>query len=53
MTLGKLFESKRKPRTGLRRFDNVLSFTEVKYLLHGAWLPLNALAWDARMSAGR
>ena len=53
MALGKMFESKRKPRAALRRFDNVLSFIEDKDLLNGAWMPLKALAWDARVSAGR
>lgn len=53
MTLGKMMEAKKKPRAALRRFDSVLSVIEDKDLLNGAWMPLKALAWDARVSAGR
>jgi len=53
MTFGKMMEAKRKPRAALRRFDSVLSLIEDKDLLNGAWMPLKALAWDARVSAGR
>jgi hypothetical protein len=53
MTAGKMLEAKRKPRAALRRFDQVLSDIDDKDLLDGAWMPLKALAWDARVCAGR
>lgn len=53
MTLGKMLESKRRPRAALRRFESVLTQIQDKDLLQQAWMPLKATAWDARVSAGR
>jgi len=53
MTMGKMLEAKRQPRAALRQFDRVLSFVDNKDLLNGAWMPLKAQVWDARVSAGR
>jgi tetratricopeptide (TPR) repeat protein len=53
MAAGKMLEAKRRPRAALRRFDEVLSRIDGKDLVNGAWMPLKALAWDARTCAGR
>lgn len=60
MTLGKMMEAKRRPRAALRQFDKVLSYIDGNDLIDdyggnasAVWMPLKALAWDARVSAGR
>lgn len=53
MTAGKILESKRRARAALRRYEQVLSDVDNKDMLAGAWMPLKASTWDARVSAGR
>jgi tetratricopeptide (TPR) repeat protein len=51
MTIAKILESKKKPRAALRRYELVLSNINNRDLPERAWMPLKALAWEARVSA--
>lgn len=53
MAAGKILEGKRRSRAALRRFEEVLADVNDKDMIDGAWMPLKALAWDARICAGR
>ena len=53
IAMGKMLLMKRKPRAALRRFDSVLSIINDDDLIDGGFVPLKALAWDARVSAAR
>lgn len=53
MTIAKILESKKKPRAALRRYDLVLSNIKNRDLADRAWMPLKALAWEARVSAAK
>lgn len=51
MTIAKILQSKKKPRAALRRYELVLSNINNRDLPYRAWMPLKALAWEARVSA--
>lgn len=53
MSAAKMIEAKRRPRAALRRFEKVLKYIDGMDLLDGTWMPMKAVAWDARVSAGR
>lgn len=49
--LGKKLMSQKRPRAALRRFDRALKAIGDRDV-HGGWIPLKSLTWDARVSAG-
>lgn len=53
ITLGKMLTELRRPRAALRRFDEVLSRMNDADLREGAWTPLKAEGWEARLWAAR
>mmetsp|Transcript_34471 Transcript_34471/g.75444 ORF Transcript_34471/g.75444 Transcript_34471/m.75444 type:complete len:496 (-) Transcript_34471:137-1624(-) len=53
IAMGKMHLAARRPRAALRRLDTVLSNIADADLRDGAWMPLKAAAWDARVTAAR
>ncbi|GMI03078.1 hypothetical protein TrRE_jg4601 [Triparma retinervis] len=51
IALGDALMAQKRPRAALRRFDKALSAIGDRDLLDGAWMPLKALTWNARVSA--
>jgi tetratricopeptide (TPR) repeat protein len=47
--LGRMMLSSGKPRAALRRFESVLEWMDNRDRMQGAWMPLRAMGWDARV----
>jgi tetratricopeptide (TPR) repeat protein len=47
--LGRMMLAGGKPRAALRRFQAVLEWMDNRDRMQGAWMPLRAMGWDARV----